>query len=101
MESFALAKEGVLGLTAGRCFPTDPGLRFDAARCFALTVYGAIWNGPINVVLYRSYVRMFGTGTVVAVVLSVAADQLIWMPLLAIPMAYLFTDTIKDTLNGR
>ena len=75
--------------------------QFDAARCFALTIYGSVFNGPINVVLYRTYVGMFGTGTASAVVLGVAADQLIWVPLIAIPMAYLFSDSIQAVLAGR
>ena len=73
---------------------------FDWARCAALTGYGALWNGPFNVVLYATYVRLFGTGTALAVALGVAADQLVWMPFGAIPMAFFVTDTIQWGILG-
>lgn len=73
---------------------------FDWVRCAALTGYGALWNGPFNVILYATYVKLFGTGTALAVALGVAADQLVWMPFGAIPMAFLVTDTIQWAILG-
>lgn len=70
--------------------------KFDSTRWSCLVAYAMIWNGPVNSQLYKGYVRLFGDGNLKAVFKALAVDQLIYMPLMAIPVSFCFKDTITN-----
>ena len=67
---------------------------FDQTRFIALVAYAAIYNGPVNSRLYHVYAYLFGDGSLSTALKSTALDQLLYMPLGAIPVSFFFKDTI-------
>lgn len=74
----------------------DEDKEYDYLRTLALATFGFCWNGPVNSKLYPMYERVFGRGTRASVIKAVAFDQAVYMPLMAVPMAFLVSDTVKN-----
>jgi len=69
---------------------------FDMARVAGMMVYAAVFNGPINSMIYPWYVKTFGAHVNLAIIF----DQLIYMPFWSVPSCWHVNGLTKKVLFG-
>lgn len=71
---------------------------FDGLVVVAVVVYGIVYNGPMNVIIYRLYDRVYSEeklGRAFAVAAKVATDQLVSSPFVYTPGYYIITGLVR------
>jgi hypothetical protein len=89
---------GASDLTEQLLIERRPWAMFDGGVVFAVVVYGIVYNGPMNVVIYRLYERAYSEeklGRALAVVAKVATDQLVSSPFIYTPGYYVITGLLR------
>jgi hypothetical protein len=89
---------GASDLTEQLLIERRPWAAFDGAVVIAVVVYGIIYNGPMNVIIYRMYDRVYSEkklGRAVAVGAKVATDQLVSSPFIYTPGYYIITGLVR------
>ncbi|KAL7526727.1 hypothetical protein ACHAXR_001625 [Thalassiosira sp. AJA248-18] len=74
----------------------DEGLQIDARRNFSFIMYGGLYQGIAQLIIYNQiFPLIFGNGTDVATVMSkVAFDNMFISPLICLPVAYLVKSVV-------
>jgi Mpv17 / PMP22 family len=80
---------------------SDHGRKFDRRRSLSFILYGAIYQGAIQELIYNNlYNAMFGTATTVRVaVQKVLFDAIFHNALVCIPMAYVVKALVRDKVS--
>jgi hypothetical protein len=89
---------GASDLTEQLLIERRPWATFDLAVVIAVVVYGIVYNGPMNVILYRMYDRVYSEeklGRAIAVAAKVATDQLVSSPFIYTPGYYIITGLVR------
>ena len=71
---------------------------FDGGVVLAVVIYGVVYNGPMNVVVYRFYEAAYREerlGRVASILAKVSTDQLVSAPFIYIPAYYIITGLVR------
>lgn len=89
---------GASDLTEQLLIERRPWAAFDGLVVVAVVVYGIVYNGPMNVIIYRLYDRAYSEevlGRAFAVAAKVATDQLVSSPFVYTPGYYIITGLVR------